>query len=1600
MKKLLLLIASIIVSFSIKANPISDSLAKVVGLNFINNKAVNPIGKIEQGGMKLSFTAKGTQNYYYVFNIYGNKGFVIVAADDNALPILGYSFNNGFDTSRLNTSVADWLEGYQKQMQYIIENNILQTEEIKVKWEELLNSSSNNNSNGNRARAQIGIQPQNGIVVGVLPLTTTLWDQNPGDNIYFDSTINTHIKDGNYNLLCPYDSVNNGRCVTGCVATAMAQVLKKWNYPTQGNNFHYYTPANSKLGLQFANFSNTTYDWSNMPDSLTTTSTTTQTNAVATLMYHCGISVNMAYGKTESSAWAVTGVNTGTNTAQYAFKTYFGYDSIKGLTRGNLSDAIWLNTIENQLNLKQPVIHTGSGTNGGHCFVADGYDSYNLIHFNWGWSGICNGYFQIDALNPGTLGTGGGTGGFNSGQQAIINIYPTPQPTYDISLYYSEVTPSTSTIGYGAGFTVTTNIGNNGTNSFQGDICAAVFDANANFVSYVAIDSNYTLPANSHFTNNLTFTTTGIFAMVPGNYTIYIYYRPTGGNWVSVSNSLLIYTNSASITVVNDNAIALYAPIITSGNLVQSQSATVNLNIINNGSSTFNGTYEVALYTLSGNFVQSFGTLTATNGLASGYHYTSDLTFNTTSITATPGSYLLALMYQPTGGSWYVAGNGSYENPIIVNVQPAPLLPDIYEPDDSISQSYSLPITFVNNNAYLNTVGSNIHIGTDQDFYKIVLPKGYYYFIKPNLNDVYYSDNANTYSLDGIFSFSTDSVNWSGTYNDTIPGNITVAGGHTLFLHVSPSYQGETGTYLLEANIHRVLNDTVKLSGCGSVVYNGKSYTSTSFFTNPVNISESDTIIHTVQIYVSPSPIVYSIIGTSSVCINNTTMFSDSSNVNKYEGRYRLYSGFTRSDYPNYTGVSNSPTGYYNSYYLKSNSKNVIDANIFESAYGYITSQIYYITGSGFVYSSSVAPRITIDSLNNVSVTSGNPISTPVVITQNATDLANSKYYPNGITSITKTIGFKTIVAQFRWTSNGIDKIYTDTFVCISDSTYGFNWLSNNSKAYVNNTGLVTGLVNGWDTINYNVKNAYGCISSATKVVYINPAAIIKPININGCNSVTYKGITYTSSAIERDTVRSVQGCDSIYNVATITINKITPVISDTVFYSCNSIIFNNITYNTTTNFIDTIRTINGCDSVYLTVNINIVNIGISGGIKHPSKGYVIPNVSAMISGTNVINNISTDNYAFNCLPQAANETIRLYKNNDLDKANGVTTLDIALTQAHILQKNLLNSPFKIIAADVNGDSKVTALDIVYMKRLVLGIDTTFTNSTTKQTRLWAFVDSTYKFPDTTNPFPIKDSISYTGLNANQTNQTFIGCKLGDVNWDWNPAIPRPMVNNINAVELSYNPVNANNEKIIRIPIKVNNFRDMQGIQYTINFNPAVLKWVGVNNNVLNFEMGTNHSAVGKVSFLWVDAKNEVKTLDDGSVLFDLVFEKSADCINEQLDLDGSITAVVAYDKDYQSHNVIFKPSVINSVDTKDNWIVAPNPTKDGVIKVQMNLKNSKTVVFRLSDNTGRILLVKKIEVVKGTNNITLKEGNIPEGTYYLQAMGVECEDVKKIIVN
>ena len=749
--------------------PVDEIRAKTVGLYFLKNKTNSAILK-NAATLQLSYkvTAKfgnalEERVMFYVFNV-DRVGFVIVAGDDTVIPILGYSDQGNFVSNKMPLQIQKWLQGYKNEIVYVVSNNIKETTEINNLWNY---HQFQKNSNYSLTSSTVS------------PLIQTRWDQIPY-----------------YNSLCPFDTQYNERSVTGCVATAMAQVMKYWNYPTIGSDFHSYN--HTKYGRLSANFGNTIYQWASMPNQVTSSNI-----SVATLMYHCGVSVDMNYGTTQiggSSAQTLDVVN--------ALKKYFNYSNlIQGLYRKDYSDTQWINLLKNELDASRPIQYAGTGNGGGHSFVCDGYDVNTMFHFNWGWSGQSDGYFQLNALNPGSLGSGGGSGGFNSNQRAIIGIQPPASyQSYNLFLY-NDVTPSATSISYGEEFTVTTNIGNYGTNNFSGDYVMSVFDSNGNFIDNVETKLNYgTLEGGSAYASDLVFTTTGMFSMLPGTYYLGLYYRPTGGGWKVVQDKGS-YTNFSQITVVNSNPISLNSimTVSPSTTLTQGQAASVNLNISNEGFSTFFGQYNVSLYTIDGEFVETIGEITEDSGLPSGFTYNFPyLTFSTDAITASPGTYLIALQHKETIGDWELSGSTeNFINPIKVTVIQAPYLADKFENNDTFAQSYSLPLNFIGNIANTNTFSSNCHIGTDNDYYKISLPTGHNYTITPRLHDSFSSSNGNIYTIDGIFSYSTDGLNWSNAFDDEISGNITVNNGGVIYFHVAPYFQGNIGTYLLDVNLTR-----------------------------------------------------------------------------------------------------------------------------------------------------------------------------------------------------------------------------------------------------------------------------------------------------------------------------------------------------------------------------------------------------------------------------------------------------------------------------------------------------------------------------------------------------------------------------------------------------------------------------------------------------------------------------------------------------------------------------------------------------------------------------------------------------------------------------
>lgn len=449
----------------------------------------------------------------FVFNT-ASGGFVVVSANDIAYPILGYSDENSLKSENIPSNVKAWLDLYANEIQMAVDSGVVQSEDVMKAW-------SNIESYSNAA-------------VIVSPLILTRWNQSPY-----------------YNDLCPMDNAKNERTVTGCVATAMAQVLKYWEYPINGNGSHSYTHTH---GQQSADFANTTYDWSNMPLELLSTSSDTEKAAVSQLMYHCGVSVEMDYGVAStggSGAFTISSKSNTTHCAEYALREYWGYKpTLQGLQKAKYSDKDWKTMLKDDLKAGRPIIYSGHG-DGGHCFVCDGYNEDEYFHFNWGWGGLYDGYFLLNALAPGSGGIGSGGGTYNNDQQAIFGVESLrsidgDESAKDLHLA-STISLSSSEIAYKEGFSVSASIKNGATEGFVGDLGLALYDSGLELLTIIDVQDT-TISAGG--TIDCTFGTEGWSELVAGLYYAAIYSKTANGEWKSIGGGS--YRNMVQFRIKTD----------------------------------------------------------------------------------------------------------------------------------------------------------------------------------------------------------------------------------------------------------------------------------------------------------------------------------------------------------------------------------------------------------------------------------------------------------------------------------------------------------------------------------------------------------------------------------------------------------------------------------------------------------------------------------------------------------------------------------------------------------------------------------------------------------------------------------------------------------------------------------------------------------------------------------------------------------------------------------------------------------------------------------------------------------------------------------------
>ena len=325
---------------------------------------------------------------FYVLNRENEKGFVIIAADDRAYTVLGYSDSGSWDENDLPDNLRAWLEGYKEELatiDRIPETSMKQTEEKTY--------------------------------TPVAPICKTQWNQSAP-----------------YNNACP--SYQSGHAAAGCVAIAASQIMKYHAYPAHGVGSHSYKWVNENgdsITLS-ADFANTTYDWTNMLSTYNSTATQTQKDAVATLIHQCGVACDMNYGKSSSAT---------TSTMARELINTFSYDkSIRPLYKDYAGESTLLDAIQADLLAGRPVLMRGRTVKDeGHAFVGDGIDADGLVHINWGWGGKSDGYYRLSALAPTSQGIGGSSSNraYTENVQIYTNIRPDAGGDYVLHLICQNV---------------------------------------------------------------------------------------------------------------------------------------------------------------------------------------------------------------------------------------------------------------------------------------------------------------------------------------------------------------------------------------------------------------------------------------------------------------------------------------------------------------------------------------------------------------------------------------------------------------------------------------------------------------------------------------------------------------------------------------------------------------------------------------------------------------------------------------------------------------------------------------------------------------------------------------------------------------------------------------------------------------------------------------------------------------------------------------------------------------------------------------------------------------------------------------------------------
>lgn len=638
MKKYLFVFLGVLIPFHpFVAENVDVESARKVASTFIQTK--NPLRSANAAELTLAYTAQKESDlrstevtYYYVFNVANDNSFVIVSGDDVAKPILGYSTSGKYDATNLAPGFVYWMNTLQQEIDRAITVDSTPTEEIRQAWNAYLNGET--------------AQLRNTTAEIVAPLITTKWGQREP-----------------YNLFTP----NN--YPTGCVATAMAQIMNYYEYPEKGQGTipAYQTEA-LKIDIPAIKLDTVApYAWDKMQDQYSGVTDEDARNAVATLVYHCGVSVKMDYMESGSGAINIA--------MRPALVTFFGYDKSMQTKNRLYYEQEWDNMLRNELDQGRPVFYAGTNASGGaHAFICDGYDDEGCFHFNWGWDGSSDGYYATSATAAGTIT-------YNQNQLIITNIFPNAggEETVELKLkegttinFNPSVTSETKNVAQGETFIIEATYHNAGATDFIGSYGVVLINENDEIIEAIGsadFANNHeqyyyfieTLPASSYYLSPFTMTCAISDQVSPGNYRIKAAVKPQkDGEWIVV-NGQPGYTDYLEIALTDQvissgTDLALYnqgsyAGAFNVNKLYPGEPGTFYFSVVNRGDQPFFGSLELYIYSEHGELKQI---IEKNNVLIDKPNSNYPFLYLTSEITVPDGKYLLTLYAKPVTGNIFL----------------------------------------------------------------------------------------------------------------------------------------------------------------------------------------------------------------------------------------------------------------------------------------------------------------------------------------------------------------------------------------------------------------------------------------------------------------------------------------------------------------------------------------------------------------------------------------------------------------------------------------------------------------------------------------------------------------------------------------------------------------------------------------------------------------------------------------------------------------------------------------------------------------------------------------------------------------------------------